>query len=155
MPNKFVLITFFFTDYVNDNRSWVSWNSYGSAMERLRLELTVSKALPIVVTVAILFCSVSSATNHTVGGNSGWDLTSNLQAWTSETTFHVGDSLGTLSNLYPLIFTFFNLFLRHFGFAWSVYSPKSILIIASLCMNQSELIDNLKLVTYLLDKNTL
>ncbi|XP_029127022.1 mavicyanin, partial [Cajanus cajan] len=31
--------------------------------------------------------------NHTVGGASGWDLRSNIQAWSSTTTFNIGDDL--------------------------------------------------------------
>ncbi|KAI3887280.1 hypothetical protein MKW98_031232 [Papaver atlanticum] len=35
----------------------------------------------------------SSATNYTVGGDSGWALTSNVQTWSSSYTFSVGDTL--------------------------------------------------------------
>ncbi|PON68275.1 Phytocyanin domain containing protein [Trema orientale] len=60
-------------------------------MEGLRPEWAV-KAIVIIIIGSILFRCVSAA-NHTVGGPSGWDLTSDLQAWTAQTTFHVGDSL--------------------------------------------------------------
>ncbi|KAH7550635.1 hypothetical protein ACOSP7_023869 [Xanthoceras sorbifolium] len=51
------------------------------------------KAIMVIVIASILLRCVSAATNHTVGGPSGWDLSSNIAAWTSTTTFHVGDSL--------------------------------------------------------------
>jgi len=51
------------------------------------------KAILVIIITSILIRCVS-ATNHTVGGSSGWDLASNLQAWSSATTFHVGDFLG-------------------------------------------------------------
>ncbi|KAI3952080.1 hypothetical protein MKW92_042763 [Papaver armeniacum] len=35
----------------------------------------------------------SSATNYTVGGDSGWALTSNVQTWSSSYSFSVGDTL--------------------------------------------------------------
>ncbi|PON52743.1 Phytocyanin domain containing protein [Parasponia andersonii] len=60
-------------------------------MEGLRPEWAV-KAIVIIIIGSILFRCVSAA-NYTVGGPSGWDLTSDLQAWTAQTTFHVGDSL--------------------------------------------------------------
>ncbi|KAL5550193.1 hypothetical protein UlMin_000369 [Ulmus minor] len=41
----------------------------------------------------LIRCVSATATNHIVGGTSGWDLSSNLQAWVSQNTFHVGDSL--------------------------------------------------------------
>ncbi|KAF3976263.1 hypothetical protein CMV_000537 [Castanea mollissima] len=50
------------------------------------------KAILVIIITSILIRCVS-ATNHTVGGSSGWDLASNLQAWSSATTFHVGDFL--------------------------------------------------------------
>ncbi|XP_062114535.1 blue copper protein-like [Humulus lupulus] len=50
------------------------------------------KLIVIVAIGSVLFHAVSGA-NITVGGSSGWDLTSDLQAWTAETPFHVGDSL--------------------------------------------------------------
>uniref|UniRef100_A0A2N9GKS9 Phytocyanin domain-containing protein n=1 Tax=Fagus sylvatica TaxID=28930 RepID=A0A2N9GKS9_FAGSY len=60
-------------------------------MEGLRPEWAV-KAILVIIITSILIRSVS-ATNHSVGGSSGWDLASDLQAWSAATTFHVGDSL--------------------------------------------------------------
>lgn len=65
-------------------------------MVGLRPEWAV-KAIVVIIITSILFRCVSAVTNHTVGGASGWDLTSNLQGWTAETTVRVGDFLGTLS----------------------------------------------------------
>jgi hypothetical protein len=52
------------------------------------------KAIVVIILTSILFRCVS-ATNHTVGGSAGWDLASDLRAWSAATTFHVGDSLGS------------------------------------------------------------
>ena len=61
------------------------------------------KAIVIIILGSILFRCVTAA-NHTVGGPSGWDLTSDLQAWTADTTFHVGDSLGTYAYIHIYIY---------------------------------------------------
>ncbi|KAH7529456.1 uclacyanin 1 [Ziziphus jujuba] len=61
-------------------------------MVGLRPEWAV-KAIVVIIITSILFRCVSAVTNHTVGGVSGWDLTSNLQGWAAETTFRVGDFL--------------------------------------------------------------
>nr|POE75079.1 uclacyanin 1 [Quercus suber] len=53
------------------------------------------KAILVIIITSILIRCVF-ATNHTVGGSSGWDLASNLQAWSSATTFHVADSCPAL-----------------------------------------------------------
>ncbi|KAJ7970190.1 Blue copper protein [Quillaja saponaria] len=50
------------------------------------------KAIMVIIFTSILFRCVS-ATNHSVGGDLGWDLFSNLLIWTATTTFHVGDNL--------------------------------------------------------------
>lgn len=34
------------------------------------------------------------ATTYTVGDNSGWDISTNLDTWTMGKTFNVGDVLG-------------------------------------------------------------
>ncbi|MED6221178.1 hypothetical protein PIB30_051965 [Stylosanthes scabra] len=60
-------------------------------MEQLRAASTV-KAIVIIITTSILFQCVC-AVNHTVGGASGWDLTSNIPAWASSANFIVGDDL--------------------------------------------------------------
>ncbi|KAM1340879.1 hypothetical protein ACFX2H_039203 [Malus domestica] len=58
------------------------------------------KAILVVIFTSMFFRCVSAGpaaaatnTNHSVGGASGWDLSSNLQAWAARATFHVGDSL--------------------------------------------------------------
>ncbi|XP_034202728.1 uncharacterized protein LOC117617460 [Prunus dulcis] len=43
-------------------------------------------------------------TNNSVGGASGWDLSSNLQAWATHATFHVGDCLDQDSVRYIIFF---------------------------------------------------
>ncbi|PON91202.1 Phytocyanin domain containing protein [Trema orientale] len=60
-------------------------------MEGLRAEWAVKAIVIIMIGSLILFCCVSAA-NLTVGGASGRDLKTDLQTWTSHTTFHVGDS---------------------------------------------------------------
>ncbi|MED6191768.1 hypothetical protein PIB30_003571 [Stylosanthes scabra] len=60
-------------------------------MEQLRAASTV-KAMVIIITASIFFRCVC-AVNHTVGGASGWDLTSNIPAWASSANFIVGDDL--------------------------------------------------------------
>lgn len=67
------------------------------------------QAMKAIIVVAVMFssmffrCGVSASTaataaaintNHSVGGASGWDLSSNLRAWATRTAFRVGDSLG-------------------------------------------------------------
>ncbi|XP_043705476.1 uclacyanin 1-like [Telopea speciosissima] len=53
------------------------------AMFRALLSLIV---IPMLVEFAM-------GANYTVGGSNGWDLTSNLQAWSAAQSFHVGDNL--------------------------------------------------------------
>ncbi|KAI3933553.1 hypothetical protein MKX01_032658 [Papaver californicum] len=43
--------------------------------------------------VLSVFVYASSATEYTVGGESGWALASDVQAWSSSRTFSVGDTL--------------------------------------------------------------
>ncbi|KAI3886817.1 hypothetical protein MKW98_017169 [Papaver atlanticum] len=50
---------------------------------------TVMKVM-IVLSVLVY---ATSATNYTVGGESGWSLDSDMQTWSSNNTFHVGDTL--------------------------------------------------------------
>ncbi|KAI3885661.1 hypothetical protein MKW92_028664 [Papaver armeniacum] len=40
-----------------------------------------------------VFVYATSATNYTVGGEYGWSLDSDMQAWSSNHTFYVGDTL--------------------------------------------------------------
>ncbi|XP_068336680.1 uclacyanin 1-like [Pyrus communis] len=66
------------------------------------------QAMKAIIVVAVMLtsmffrCGVSASTaamaaatntNHSVGGASGWDLSSNLRAWATRTAFRVGDSL--------------------------------------------------------------
>ncbi|XP_014494977.1 uclacyanin-3 isoform X3 [Vigna radiata var. radiata] len=60
-------------------------------MEKLRPAWAV-KAIIVILFTSILFRCVCGE-NHTVGGASGWDLRSNIQAWSSTTTFNIGDDL--------------------------------------------------------------
>ncbi|XP_057968546.1 uclacyanin 1-like [Malania oleifera] len=50
------------------------------------------KAIMVIIIASIFFRCVSAA-NHTVGGSTGWDLTSNIPAWAASSTFHAGDYL--------------------------------------------------------------
>lgn len=49
----------------------------------------------IVIIITAIFFRCVAATNHSVGGDSGWDLNSNILAWSAATTFQVGDYLGS------------------------------------------------------------
>ncbi|QHO12853.1 uclacyanin-3-like [Arachis hypogaea] len=60
-------------------------------MEQLRAAWAAKTIVMIIIT-SILFQCVCGV-NHTVGETSGWDLTSNIQAWASSATFSVGDDL--------------------------------------------------------------
>ncbi|KAJ4713649.1 Blue copper protein [Melia azedarach] len=61
-------------------------------MELIMMPRWAVKAILLTVLVSIpLRCA--SATNHSVGGPTGWDLSSNVQAWSATNTFHVGDTL--------------------------------------------------------------
>ncbi|XP_023520324.1 uclacyanin 1-like [Cucurbita pepo subsp. pepo] len=60
-------------------------------MEALRLGWGVRVIIVMVIT-AIFFRCVT-ATNHSVGGASGWDLNSNILTWSAATTFQVDDYL--------------------------------------------------------------
>ncbi|RDX84267.1 Uclacyanin 1, partial [Mucuna pruriens] len=60
-------------------------------MEKLRPAWAV-KAIIVIVFTSILFRCVCGE-NHTVGGASGWDLRSNIQAWSATTTFNIDDNL--------------------------------------------------------------
>lgn len=53
------------------------------------------KALVVALLLRCFSDAAAAATNHSVGGAFGWDLSSDLQEWASQATFHVGDSLGT------------------------------------------------------------
>lgn len=55
------------------------------------------KAVMLVVIASMVL--VVSATNHTVGGSSGWDLSSDIRGWSARTSFHAGDFLGPILHL--------------------------------------------------------
>ncbi|KAI5399344.1 stellacyanin [Lathyrus oleraceus] len=46
--------------------------------------------LSLLFSMAIITCS---ATTYTVGDNSGWDISSNLETWVADKTFKIGDAL--------------------------------------------------------------
>lgn len=56
----------------------------------------------IVMLITAIFFRCVAATNHSVGGASGWDLNSNVLAWSAASTFQVGDYLGSF--IPPLFF---------------------------------------------------
>ncbi|XP_057443455.1 blue copper protein-like [Lotus japonicus] len=60
-------------------------------METIRPAWAVKAIFVIVFTSALFRCVCG--VNITVGGASGWDVRSNVQAWASTTTFNVGDDL--------------------------------------------------------------
>ncbi|OIW03577.1 hypothetical protein TanjilG_30997 [Lupinus angustifolius] len=60
-------------------------------MEELKLAWTVKTIIAILFTSTLFRCVCGA--NISVGGVSGWDLTSNIQLWSSTATFHVGDDL--------------------------------------------------------------
>ncbi|KMS98393.1 hypothetical protein BVRB_4g092720 [Beta vulgaris subsp. vulgaris] len=63
-------------------------------MEGMMSSVSTVKAMIVVILMwTILFRCVSAAVNHTVGGSSGWDLSSNLSLWSTSTSFSVNDSL--------------------------------------------------------------
>lgn len=52
--------------------------------------------LSLLFSMAIITCS---ATTYTVGDNSGWDISSNLETWVADKTFKIGDALRKFLNL--------------------------------------------------------
>ncbi|MCO5607392.1 hypothetical protein L7F22_061588 [Adiantum nelumboides] len=52
-----------------------------------------SKALVLVFMVAILKFGVALGAQHTVGDSGGWGLGNDLQSWSTQLKFHVGDEL--------------------------------------------------------------
>ncbi|KAJ4960240.1 hypothetical protein NE237_020150 [Protea cynaroides] len=60
-------------------------------INQLRPAWTV-KAIIVILLSSILFRCVT-ATNHTVGGPTGWGLTSDVKNWASNTSFFTGDNL--------------------------------------------------------------
>ncbi|XP_050254353.1 stellacyanin [Quercus robur] len=53
----------------------------------------MAKRLPVYVLVILSLALTCTATTYTVGDNSGWDISSNLQTWEKNKTFDVGDVL--------------------------------------------------------------
>lgn len=84
-------------------------------MEGLRPAWAVKPLVAIIFTSILIRCVCS--VNLTVGGASGWDLRSNIQAWASTTMFNIGDDLGT--DLYM------DNTRVHFSFSFYVYFPGS------------------------------
>ena len=82
----------------------------GEEMVGLRPQWAV-KVIVVIIITSLLFRCVSAATNHSVGGASGWDLTSNIEGWAAETSFFVGDALG----IYHLHYTFACILLMRFS----------------------------------------
>ncbi|CAO2833063.1 unnamed protein product [Amaranthus hypochondriacus] len=63
-------------------------------MEGLANPVSTAKTIMIIIMSAILFRCVSAVSvNHTVGGSSGWSLSSNLSLWSASKSFFVNDSL--------------------------------------------------------------
>ncbi|KAE9600188.1 hypothetical protein Lal_00045961 [Lupinus albus] len=60
-------------------------------MEELNPAWTVKAIIAILFTSTLFRCVCGA--NISIGGVSGWDLTSNIQLWSSTATFHVGDDL--------------------------------------------------------------
>lgn len=78
-------------------------------MEGLMSSVSTVKPMIVVILMwTILFRCVSAAVNHTVGGSSGWDLSSNLSLWSTSTSFSVNDSLGNSLPLPLLLIEFAN-----------------------------------------------
>lgn len=50
-------------------------------------------ALFLLLLVVIGFALTCSATTYTVGDNSGWDISTDLDSWTKDKRFVVGDVL--------------------------------------------------------------
>lgn len=60
----------------------------------LELLINMEKLLlvySLLFSVVIITCS---ATTYTVGDSSGWDISTNLDAWIADKNFRVGDALG-------------------------------------------------------------
>ena len=56
----------------------------------------MSKVFLIFVLAVLMNKEAVSATDHTVGGSSGWDESTDFSSWASGETFKVGDKLGML-----------------------------------------------------------
>lgn len=52
--------------------------------------------LSVVFSLAIITCS---ATTYTVGDNSGWDISTNLETWVADKNFKIGDALRKYLNV--------------------------------------------------------
>lgn len=55
----------------------------------------MAKLLPICIVLVLGAVALTcNATTYTVGDNSGWDVSTNLDTWATGKTFTVGDILG-------------------------------------------------------------
>ena len=52
--------------------------------------------LIIILVLATTLIGIAVATDHTIGGPSGWTVGANLGTWAAGQTFAVGDNLGNL-----------------------------------------------------------
>ncbi|XP_042490153.1 uclacyanin 1-like [Macadamia integrifolia] len=59
----------------------------------LHQKMALFRAVLLSLTVTAILVKLAIGKNHTVGGASGWDLSSNLQSWAAGESFHVGDNL--------------------------------------------------------------
>lgn len=62
--------------------------------------------LQLISLLVILSVSACTASTYMVGDTSGWDISTNLESWTTDKQFNVGDVLGNLSTLNQTIFIF-------------------------------------------------
>lgn len=56
--------------------------------------------LIIISVLATTFIGLAVATDHTIGGPSGWTVGANLKTWAAGQTFSVGDNLGNESHIF-------------------------------------------------------
>ena len=73
--------------------------------------------LPVYVLVILSLALTCTATTYTVGDNSGWDISSDLQTWEKNKTFYVGDVLGTYS-FFVFTFSSYNSFVTFVLLVW-------------------------------------
>ena len=77
--------------------------------------------------IAFGFAITSNANTYTVGDNSGWDISTNLDTWEQDKKFIVGDVLGNYSFILYMCFScyLFLLILRRYSFVLSVFQYAS------------------------------
>jgi hypothetical protein len=59
----------------------------------------MAKRLHVSVLVFLSLALTCAATTYVVGGNSGWDISTDLETWKTGKTFYVGDVIGMYSFL--------------------------------------------------------